>query len=61
MIFLKRKYKILPTHSLVENDEYFYRHPEMYRPNIEDDVFNMNDVVMNKIKENNVKTNKKES
>ena len=56
MIFLKHKYKILPSHSVIENDEYFYRHPEMYRPNIEDDVFNMNDVVMVKYKKNITKT-----
>ena len=58
---MKRKYKILPTHSVIENDEYFYRHPEMYRPNVEDDVFNLNDVVMDKKQKNITKTNNKES
>lgn len=25
-----------PQHALTENDEYFYRHPEMYRAELED-------------------------
>ena len=55
MIFLKHKYKILPTHSLIENDEFFYRHPEMYRPLIDEDVFNLNEIVDEKIDENKFK------
>lgn len=26
----------IPKSSMVENDEFFYRHPEMYRPKIDD-------------------------
>ena len=58
--FLKHKFKILPTHSLIENDEYFYRHPEMYRSHVDNDVFNSNKIVDEKIEENktNIKKNK---
>ena len=27
-----------PIHSVVEHDEYFYRHPEMYRTNLDDEL-----------------------
>ncbi len=27
-----------PIHSVVENDEYFYRHPEMYRNHLEEEI-----------------------
>lgn len=55
MIKLKYKHKIIPRHSLVENDEYFYRHPEMFRSHIEDDVFDLNKRVVKKIEEDSSK------
>lgn len=27
-----------PVHSVIEHDEYFYRHPEMYRTNLDDEL-----------------------
>lgn len=27
-----------PQHASTENDEYFYRHPEMYRAELEEDT-----------------------
>lgn len=33
----------IPKSSMVENDEYFYRHPEMYRPKMEDVVLDYED------------------
>lgn len=27
-----------PQHASTENDEYFYRHPEMYRAELEADI-----------------------
>ena len=40
---MKNKRTIKPTNSLIDNDEYFYRHPEMYRANVDDDVFDINE------------------
>ncbi len=39
---MNKKRIIKPINSVIENDEYFYRHPEMYRANITDDVFDLN-------------------
>lgn len=52
MIFLKHKYKIIPRHSVVENDEYFYRHPEMLRSNVDEDVFDLNEFNVENMEKN---------
>lgn len=32
-----------PKRSLVENDEFFYRHPEMFRPRLDDEMMDLED------------------
>jgi|GEM_PF-2996341 hypothetical protein len=32
-----------PKKSLVENDEFFYRHPEMFRPRLDEEMMDLED------------------
>lgn len=43
---VKKVKKIIPNNTLIQNDEYFYRDPEMFRANIDDDQFDLNEFVL---------------
>lgn len=37
-----KKKQIKPVHAVTENDEYFYRHQEMFRTILDEDLFDLN-------------------
>lgn len=43
-----------PVHFVIEHDEYFYRHPEMYRTNLDDELSDADEFDPNDDNEKNV-------